>query len=436
MLIKEDLLQYIWEKKYFDTTSLKSVCGKVIVIKSLGTRNNNQGPDFLNARILIDQTEWAGTVELHTTTKEWGRHGHQNDRNYKTVILHVVWKNDQEIFDQSPILELYNVVDVGLIDKYLLFSQNNLNIPCSTQDLLPEYFNQEKMWITKLMMERVFRKSEEIMVELKLCQGNWDALIWTTLCKNFGHHVNSSAFSYLSKSIPFQILQKYRNDIFILEALLMGQAGMLEKSWNDEYPRNLLKIYNRIKKLYGLKQILYPVYFLRMRPANFPTIRLAQLAGLLKHVDGLLDIIKTTNNLKDIEKIFTYPLSGYWIDHYRFDKSSIRIEKTPGKSFIQNLIINSIVPILYAYGRSTGIEKYKQIALGWLVEMNPESNSIISQFENHKIFPSDAGESQAFLELHQNYCSKVKCFECKIGNKIFELISKQSKYLLPVVVNI
>jgi hypothetical protein len=172
-----------------------------------------------------------------------------------------------------------------------------------------------------------------------------------------------------------------------------------------------------------------------MRPANFPTIRLAQLASLLHHVEGLLDIFKTTSSLKDVEKIFSYQLSAYWINHYRFDKPSIRIEKTPGKSFIQNLVINSVIPIIYAYGLSTGIEKYKEIALGWLKELNPESNSIISEFENHKVFASDAAESQGLLELHQNYCSKAKCFECRIGKKLLELPSDQSKDLLPVVVD-
>jgi hypothetical protein len=435
MQIKEDLLQFIWEKKYFDTTSLKTVCGKTVIIKCQGTRNLDQGPDFLNARILIDQTEWAGTIELHTTTREWGRHGHHNDLNYKNVILHVVWKNDQDLFLQSPVLELYNIVDPQLIDKYLTLSQKHLVIPCSSFGLLPEYFIEEKKWVSELLLNRVFRKSDEIISELKLNQGNWDALIWTILCKNFGYRVNSSSFYYLSKSIPFQLLKKYRDNIFILEALLMGQAGMLHQNWKDEYPRDLLRIYLRFKKLYGLKEILHPIYFLRMRPANFPTIRLAQLAGLLHHKDRLLDIFKNADNFKDVEFLFSYKLSEYWVNHYRFDKSSPPSEKKPGKSFIQNLIINSFVPILYAYGRTMGSVKYKETALGWLRELNPESNSIISEFESHNVFPFDASESQGLLELHKYYCDNAKCIDCRIGNKILSSPNNSSTGLMPIVIN-
>jgi hypothetical protein len=435
MIYKEDLLQFIWEKYIFEGKTLQTVCGKELTIKNRGTKNLDQGPDFINARIVLDDTEWAGNVEIHLTTSEWQHHGHANDANYNNVILHVVWKNNTTFFSQSPVFELQHFVDANLLSSYHLLMQNTSIIPCSSIGPI-SMENYIKDWVIELGLNRLNEKSNELIHQLEKLNGSWDELIWTTLCRNFGHRVNAEGFYLLAKSIPFSLVTKTKNDVFDLEALLMGQAGLLKKNLLDEYPQKLLLEYNRLKKLHKLNEISHPIYFLRMRPANFPTIRLAQLSMLLSQNNRILDLLKDAVNVYQLKKQFAFEISNYWINHYRFETISTPADKKPGNTFIDNLFINTYIPILYAYGRVVGSEFHKQKAIRWLTELQAESNSILIGFGTIGIKPNSAAESQSLLALHKNYCKELKCTECLIGGKILNDSKMNSSKLSPIIVDI
>jgi hypothetical protein len=419
MIYKEDLLQFIWEKYLFEDKKLNTVCGKKLTIKNRGTKNLDQGPDFIDARIILDDTEWAGNIEIHLTTSEWLHHGHSTDVNYKNVILHVVWKNNTPFFSQSPVLELQDIIDPKLLTVYHYLMQNTSVIRCSSLGTF-SLDNDILDWVMEMGLRRLNEKSNELIHQLDGLQGNWDELIWTTLCRNFGYRVNSEGFYLLAKSIPFALVNKMKQHVFILEALFMGQAGLLKKNWVDEYPKKLLIEYNRLKKLYRLKEICHPIYFLRMRPANFPTIRLAQLSIMISKNNRILDILKNVSTANQLKKQFTFEISDYWSNHYRFDKISTSSDKKPGNTFIDNLFINTFIPILYTYGRVVGSDLLKQKAIKWLSELQAESNSILNGFILLGFKPTTAAETQALLALHKNYCKELKCTECIIGEKILK----------------
>jgi len=435
MIFKEDLLQYIWEHYNFDDKDLTTTCGKRIFIKNRGLRNFDQGPDFINARIVLDKTEWAGNIELHLTTKEWIHHGHSQDLNYKNVILHVVWKNNDSLFIQSPVLELQHVIDNNFLTTYQILMQNHSMIPCTSVGGCS--INQEiKDWIDDLGLSRLIEKSDGLIHDLNQLKGNWEELIWRTISRNFGHRVNAEGFYLLAKSIPFYLIKKYKQHLFDVEALLMGQAGLLQKNWQDEYPKKLLTEYDRIKKLYDLKEINYPIYFLRMRPANFPTIRLAQLASMLSQNTSILDTLKEIEDVNQFKKSISFDISEYWSNHYRFDKISTPTDKKPGNTFVDNLIINSFIPILYAYGCVIGSAQYKEKAKSWFRELSVESNSILYEFNKIGLKPTTAAESQSLLALHKKYCTQKKCTDCKIGRKILQDAKSLKNELSPIIIDI
>ncbi len=435
MIFKEDLLQYIWEHYNFDDKVLITTCGKRIFIKNRGLRNFDQGPDFINARIVLDKTEWAGNIELHLTTKEWIHHGHSQDPNYKNVILHVVWKNNASVFIQSPVLELRHLIDNNFLTTYQILMQNHSMIPCTSVGGCS--INHEiKEWIGELGLTRLTEKSDGLIHDLNQLKGNWEELIWRTISRNFGHRVNSEGFYLLATSIPFYLIKKYKKDVFDLEALLMGQAGLLQKNWQDEYPKKLLTEYYRIKNLHKIKEINYPIYFLRMRPANFPTIRLAQLASMLSQNSSILDMLKEIEDVDEFKKRISFDISEYWLNHYRFDKISIPTDKKPGNTFFDNLIINSFIPILYAYGCVIGSNQYKEKAKRWFSELSVESNSILYEFNKIGLKPTTAAESQSLLALHKKYCTQKKCTDCKIGRKILQDAKSLKNELSPVIIDI
>jgi hypothetical protein len=435
MIFKEDLLQYIWEHYKFDDKDLITTCGKKISIKNRGLRNFDQGPDFIDARIVLDKTEWAGNIELHLTTKEWMHHGHSQDPNYKNVILHVVWKNNDSLFTQSPVLELQHLIDNNFLTTYQILMQNHSMIPCTSIGGF-SINNEIKEWIDDLGLTRLIEKSDGLIQDLNQLKGNWEELIWRTISRNFGHRVNAEGFYQLATSIPFYLIKKYKQHVFDLEAMMMGQAGLLQKNWQDEYPKKLLDEYYRIKKLHNLKEINYPIYFLRMRPANFPTIRLAQLASLLSQNTSILDMLKEIENADQFKKIISFDISEYWVNHYRFDKISTPTDKKPGNTFLDNLIINSFTPLLYAYGCVIGSTQYKEKAKRWFRELSVESNSILVGFNKIGLKPTTAAESQSLLALHKKYCTQKKCTDCKIGRKILQDAKSLKNELSPVIIDI
>jgi Protein of unknown function (DUF2851) len=415
----ERLLHFIWQFQYFNKSELTTSTGEQVQILFAGQYNTNQGPDFSDAKIKIGKTTWAGTVELHIKTSDWKKHNHQSDSNYNNVILHVVWDND-EIKDTSvPVIELKDRISKILLERYEELMNATSFIPCEKSiDTVKDI--TWKSWKDRLLVERLLRKSKIVETHLQQNNYHWEETFWWLLSKNFGMKVNTDAFEAIAKSVSINILAKHKSQIHQLEALLLGQAGLLGGDFKDDYPVMLQKEYKFYKSKYNLQPISNPVFFLRMRPGNFPTIRLAQLAMLIHDSAHLFSKIKEANSLKDVKEWFDVTANDYWHYHYQFDEIAAFKKKKLGAAMIDNIIINTIAPVLFAYGNCHNENKYKEKALRWLEETAAEKNVITKGFQQLKIENKNAFDSQALIELKNEYCSKKRCLECGVGNAILK----------------
>jgi len=414
----EKLLQFIWQFRYFKQTGLITVSGESLQILAPGQYNTNQGPDFLDAKVVIGKTTWAGSVELHIKTSDWDKHNHQSDQNYQNVMLHVVWEDDG-LKNNIPVLELRDRVSKILLQRYEELMNSSSFIPCETSIGLIKDINW-KSWKDRLLIERLLRKVSIIEISLQQNSHHWEETFWWLLARNFGYKVNANAFGAIARSLSVSLLAKHKQQVLQLEALLLGQAGQLEKPVKDDYAKLLQREYRFLRKKYDLKPIYHPIHFLRMRPGNFPTIRLAQLAMLINGSAHLFSRIKDTCGLKEVREWFDITGNDYWHYHYRFDQESAFKKKKLGRSMINNIIINTISPVLFAYGNYHSEQKYKDKALKFLEETSPEINSITKGFQNLGIENKNAFDSQALIELKNEYCSKKRCLECGVGNTILK----------------
>lgn len=416
--MNETQFQLIWEKRLFTSDHLITICGKSIIVLDPGTLNKHQGPDFNFARLLIGDQVWVGSIELHMKTSDWYLHHHQDDLNYKTVILHVVWENDLSEFGQSPVLELKPYIIESVLSKELSEHTLNNSIRCSNfsaSSISKEIYD----WIKKLGLSRIDRKSDQIIELLETYRGDWDTVTWLLMAKGFGHCVNTDAFFELGKSVPFFLIRFYKYDLESLEALLFGQSGMLQHDWHDAYPTQLGSKYDSIKRKYGLKQINHPLMFLRMRPSNFPTIRISQLAALYYHQQHVFRSIIDGHDISSIKEMLSVSGSAYWETHVTFDKCTEKLSRLIGNTMVNTLFINVIIPILLAYAKVKGNTDYSKRALGWFYELKPEANSILDQFKKAGFTIKNACESQSMLELHKDYCSQGLCQSCLHGKVLF-----------------
>lgn len=426
----ERLLQFIWQFQFFNRNELATTTGETVQVLFLGQYNTNQGPDFSDAKIKIGKTIWAGTVELHVKTSDWKKHKHQNDKNYNNVILHVVWEDDggrnsvpANSTEQSsvvPVLELSGRVSKILLQRYEELMNADSFIPCdksinTVRDII------WKSWKDRLLVERLLRKAKAVETYLQQNNYHWEETFWWLLARNFGMKVNADAFEAIAKSIPINVLAKHKSQIHQLEALLLGQAGLLEEKFADDYPQLLQREYKFLKEKYRLKPIHHPIHFLRMRPGNFPTIRLAQLAMLITESAHLFSKIKETASVKDVVKWFDTTANDYWHYHYQFDEASSLKKKTLGAAMIDNIIINTVAPVLFAYGNYHDENKYKEKALKWLEKTAAEGNSITKGFQKLGIENKNAFDSQALIELKNEYCGRKRCLECGVGNSILRV---------------
>jgi hypothetical protein len=419
----ERLLQFIWQFQYFNKSELTTATEEELQIIVPGQFNHNQGPDFLQATIRVGATKWFGNIELHLKTSDWKRHRHEKDKNYNNVILHVVWENDTEE-SSIPVLELKSRVSKILLQRYEELMNASGFIPCeknisSVRDIV------WKSWKERLLAERLLRKAAIAENFLQENNYHWEETFWWLLARNFGIKVNADAFEAMAKSVSINILAKHKNQIHQLEALLLGQAGLLDKNTDsyqhkDDYPLLLQREYTFLKKKYSLRPIHQPVHFLRMRPGNFPTIRLAQLAMLIQGSAHLFSKIKEAGSVKLVRKWFDVVANDYWHYHYRFEEPSAFKKKKLGDAMIDNIIINTICPVLFAYGNYHDENKYKEKALKWLEETAAESNSITKGFLQLGIENKNAFDSQALIELKNEYCNKKRCLDCAVGNAILK----------------
>lgn len=412
--MNEKLLQYIWQFQHFNKGELTTSGGEKLDVLFPGNINRNQGPDFTDARIQRGKTKWAGNIELHLKSSDWKRHGHEQDRHYSNVILHVVWENDKKGPD-LPVLELKGRVSGLLLDKYHDWMNSTGFIPCeksisTVKDIIWQ------SWKERLLTERLLRKSELILEFLALNNNHWEETCWWMLARNFGMKINADSFEAIARSIPVKLLAKHKNQIHQLEAILLGQAGLLEKKFSEQYPQMLQKEYRFLKKKYRLNPVQKPVSFLRTRPGNFPTIRLAQLAMLVSSSTHLFSKIRETVQLQDIKKLLAVTANDYWHYHYKMDEPSAFKKKQIGSAMVDNLVINFVCPMVFSYGLENGDESFKNRAIGWLTGLDSESNHIINKFRKNGVQVSTAFDSQACLELKNEYCGKKRCLECAVGN--------------------
>lgn len=422
--MKEDFLHYVWQYKLFSLIDLKTAQKEKVIIVKSGESNQNSGPDFLNAQIKINDVLWCGNVEIHLKSSDWYLHNHENDVNYETVILHVVWEEDVAVFNKNN-LQIPTLVLEELISKYVLVNYRKLYskevrwIPCEKQIVEVDSFLMNN-WLERLYFERLENKSELITDLLKTSKNDYEAVLFQLLAKNFGLKVNGQAFLQLIQSIDFSIIRKEQFNEETLSALLFGQAGFLEDEIEENYHKKLKKEYTYLKCKYNLLPIRNGQFqFFRMRPTNFPTIRIAQLVSLLHKHQNLFSKLMTIKKINDYYELFSIGVSEFWKTHYTFQTSSKKTLKKLTKPFIDLLLINSVIPLQFQYLKSRG-ELDVESFLKLIQLLKPEKNTVISKFLELNINVNSAFESQALLELKNNYCAKKRCLQCVIGNELLK----------------
>lgn len=421
--MNEAFLHYIWQFQYFDKTNLSTTSGEPITILLPGFKNTNAGPDFLNSKIKIDDVVWIGHVEIHINSSEWIDHRHHLDASYENVILHVVWKENQFILqkDQSklPTLELKGRISEDLLIRYRRLINQPDSIPCAHH--LPRIPAIKKFsMIEKTLVERLESKSVLIHELLKNNENDWEQTAFHVLCKNFGFKINSPAFERLAEITPHKHLLKH-NQVVQVEALLFGQAGFLDDQKNDSYFTLLKREYDILGRKFSLRENRMnrsQWKFLRLRPANFPTIRIAQLAALIATQKNIFSKIVDATSYKDLMTMFSVTQSDYWQNHYRFDYPADDKIAGLGESSVHNILINSVIPLLVAYGKARDEQAFVDRAIGFSQQIPPEENAIITRWKKQDIRAASAADSQGLLELFNNYCTKKRCLDCNIGFSI------------------
>lgn len=420
----EEFLHHIWKFRLFDQLELKTTTGEKIEIQKPGEHNFDAGPDFFNGKIKVGETLWAGNVEVHVNSSDWNRHSHQKDKAYDNIILHVVNNVDIVLHRSSgekiPTLEIKNRIHKKLYQNYLDFKSSNDWIPCANQiATVPEIIlNSTK---DKLLLERLQRKSIAIVNSLALNNNNWEETFYQNLARNFGFKTNAEPFELLAKSVPSIILGKHKNSLLQIEALLFGQAGMLFEHFSEKYPQQLQNEYAFLKQKFKLQPIEKHLWkYLRLRPINFPSIRIAQFANLIFNSSHLFSKVLELENASELKKMMDVSVSEYWHSHFMLDRKSNNKPKHLGDESINNIIINTIVPFLFVYGKQKDDERYVNKALLFLEETLGENNSIIRKWEELGVPVKTAHSTQALLQLKNEYCNNKKCLSCSIGNYVLK----------------
>lgn len=419
--MKEYFLHRLWQWGHYDTLRLTTTDNLPITVIHPGQYLQQQGPDFFNALLEIDGQKWAGTVEIHLKSSDWYLHHHETDGHYDNVILHVVWEHDMDVFrsdsQKIPVLELRHFVTKDTLHRYTKLMEPKSWIYCEdyldTMDKLTQ-----RQWLDELFVERLQLKSLDVYTMLSYSGNDWEAVLFYTLAKSFGLQHNGEEFQKMATAVTHQVFQKESEDLMHLEALLLGMAGLLSAEFQESYPKQLQKQWEFLQAKYQISdETTTPVTFYQVRPDNFPTIRLAQLAALYHNRFPLFQKILLTNDINELRSLFQVKTSAYWNNHYNFDKPTASKPKSLTDSFIQLLIINAVIPVKFAYLRWQGIEDESKL-MNWMEQLNPEENKIVSFFRNYKVCVSNALDSQALIHLKKNYCDQKRCLDCRFGKKI------------------
>lgn len=416
--MKEDFLYYLWENRLL-TGTLTTSSGIPVEIINTGFRNTNSGPDYLEAKICIGGQLWAGHVEIHVRTSDWNRHGHQYDKAYRNVVLHVVYEHDVPV-NSIPVLALKGHCDSSLYDRYEKMMASQRWIVCERRLCEIQPFSIHA-WLERMAVERLQEKTKTVEKLLFANRFDWEDAFYRLLLRYFGMKVNNEAFEALAVLLPFKTLLKHADQLPQLEAMLLGCAGFLGHDFQEEYPTLLKREFNAMQAKFGLLAMPEERWkFMRMRPVNFPTVRLAQLAQMIHQGGCLFSKIKEATSVREAKTMFDVKASSYWDTHYRFDTSSRFLPKHLGENSADVLMINATIPLLYCYGKFHKNENYCEKALRFLEETAAEDNCIIRCFSIFGMAPSNAMQTQALLHLYNHYCRRKRCLECSIGNILLQ----------------
>lgn len=424
--MNESFLHYLWQFQYFDKKELKTTTHEDIVVFKPGILNGDAGPDFSQAKVKIDGIEWAGNVEIHIQSSGWIDHGHQQDHAYENVILHVVWTEDEPIFRKDgtriPTLELRTRVDEKLIAEYQRLINHHSAIPCEHSFGSVDNILKLSM-VDKVLMKRLEDKAKHVNILLSQNNGDWEETTYQLLAANFGFKVNKEPFVQLAKALPYKFIQKHRDQLWQLEALLFGQAGFLVAKTKDEYITKLYHEYDFLSKKYALQSSqMHPAQwkFLRLRPANFPTLRIAQFAAILLSRKSIFSHLMELENYKELKRFFEVTTSSYWHEHYRFGKKADGVVPSFGIASSDVVIINSVVPLWVAYGKAKDDWSLVDRAVNILQQIPAEKNKIVSVWKDLGYLSKTAFDSQGLIELYQNFCTTRQCLNCAIGSAILK----------------
>ncbi|MCH8318544.1 MAG: DUF2851 family protein [Bacteroidetes bacterium] len=459
--MKESFLHFIWQFQYFNKKDIRTGQGEVVHVLSPGILNTDAGPDFQNARIKIGEIEWFGNVEIHVRSSDWINHKHQNDNAYDNVILHVVWEDDRPVKRSPPLtpppagggrtshplsppggksdgkvsppagggdlegadnflptIVLSDRISEKLLNRYTSLDKSKEKIPCTWHFAKVNRLTKLSM-LDKALMQRLEEKAVQIRDILIRNNYDWEETTYQIIAKNFGFNKNSDSFFRLCRGLPLKILQKHRDNLLQIEALLFGQSGLLDESLKDDYPKLLNREYNFLSQKYSLKSNKLSKSewkFLRLRPANFPTIRIAQFACMIYNTPHIFSKIINTTDIKQLYKLFEIKQSDYWQMHYLFDKETTHTNIPGfGKMSAENLIINTIAPLLVCYAKEKDKDVYIERAVKFLESLPAEKNFIINYWQDVSLPMKSAFDTQAGIELYNNFCKPKKCLSCKIG---------------------
>ncbi len=419
--MNEYLLQYIWQNSLYQTGDLKSADGEAITIINPGRRNTDAGPDFLEARIKVGNTLWAGNIELHVRTSDWDKHRHDEDARYSNIILHVVYNHDGSAAGNHAILELKPHISSAVIDKYHQLMNQPETIPCAGRlHEIPDIV--WGAWLDRLVAERWEERLAEWQHLWQQEANDWRTLLYYRLAANFGFHVNRDAFLELAQSLPLNILVKHKNSLLQIEALLFGQSGLLPDKDLDDYAAALEKEYHFLRRKYQLTPMLAHRWkFMRLRPPNFPTIRIAQFAALVHKSLELFAKMMEIKSAEELLPLLDVKASQYWHSHYRFgEKAKDNSERNIGTEAALNIMINTVAPMQYLYAKLEGKTPMINRSLSLLQSLKAENNNIIREWKTYGIKAKDAATSQALLQLYNNYCTSKNCLNCAIGNRLMK----------------
>ena len=420
--MREDFLHFLWRWRRFDAQDLRTSDGRPLEILHPGELNTHAGPDFFNARVRIGDTLWAGNVEMHLNASDWLVHRHDGDPAYDNVVLHVVLDEDRLLTrpngERLPCLELRRRIPPSLLDKYLRLEHERAWIPCARAfGTVPEIVRAN--WTDRLLVERLEQKTASVEQTLRDTGQHWEEAFYRMLARTFGLKVNVEPFEALARALPLRLPAKHQNSLFQVEALLFGQAGFLDDPFEEDYPRALAKEYRFLRHKYDLTALAPSQWkFFRLRPAGFPTVRLAQFAGLLHRSTLLFSAVLAARSQAEIEHLFCVDVSDYWLTHFRFEKSAAPRAKPLGREFVHLLLINTVAPFLFHYGRTKGMPEKQDSALQLLEGLPAESNTVVAGWANLGQTAQNAAQSQALLQLKSHYCDAKRCLECAIGTAI------------------